>query len=586
LEQAIVETLLVVLAAGALITGAVVMGANHLLVDRYWSRSSNLASLADAGLEKGLAIINGDKSQYPDSGFAVLEGGVPVTDVHGEEIPGVKRWVYTGPSGITSGQYGKMGSIVSVVRDGGGGVSVRRQQVYEESFSKYAYFTNSEGGNIYFASGDQIWGPLHSNDNIKIHKSGATFHDDVTTRLNVISAKFGTFKKGYEEHSTSIPLPETADLMKLKVQAEAGGTAIVGDFAGDDGEATTRLEFIAVDMNGDGDKSDEDEGFVRVYQSDDFDWMTAKPQPRQVCTTRRRRTRCRTYYDLVGSMNCGDYHGGVFVPAASHDPAVHGHDGLAALKSSSRRCWLGGADEIWGGFVADDGTGQWLPWGGEVDSRLQTLRPADAAYLFPINRPLNPEFKGVIFVDGKVAVSGEIRGHVTVAATGNIVFADDITYVTDPGAGTCADVAGYFSGQKVVMSNNALNAATQPASGESYRNYDESNGEFFHGVVLALDIFTAEEYRDGSTNAQYCESENAGRGCIYLTGGIIQATRGAVGLTNGKGYVKRYSYDACARKDPPPYFPTTGVFERGQYYEVDPAGFSIEEYFEILAHTG
>ncbi|MED5198237.1 MAG: hypothetical protein VYB51_00400, partial [Gemmatimonadota bacterium] len=39
------------------------------------------------------------------------------------------------------------------------------------------------------------------------------------------------------------------------------------------------------------------------------------------------------------------------------------------------------------------------------------------------------------------------------------------------------------------------------------------------------------------------------------TGGIIQDTRGAVGTGVGTGYVKRYSLDACAATEPPPYLP-------------------------------
>ena len=106
--------------------------------------------------------------------------------------------------------------------------------------------------------------------------------------------------------------------------------------------------------------------------------------------------------------------------------------------------------------MADDGKGQWLQWNGPVDSRLRAARAADADYLCPITRPYNPDFKGVIYVEGKVMVSGKIRGRVTVAATDNIIFGDDITYVTDPGAGSCEDIAGYFSGERVVMSNNAI----------------------------------------------------------------------------------------------------------------------------------
>lgn len=584
---ALITTLLVVLVAGALVMGAATLSSNHLLVDKYWSRQSNLEAFADAGLEEGRALLNGDKSYYPDSGYAALETGVQVKDGDGNVVPGIQRWTYVGPTGITSGQYGVFGSVVSVVRDDGGGVAIRRQQIFQESFAKFAYFTDNEGGNIYFASNDHIWGPLHTNDQIKIHSTRANFHDEVTTAKDVYQPHYGTFDKGYSEYSPVIPMPETADLLKLKSQAQSGNTSFTGDTNGDDGEATTRIEFVSVDLNGDGDTTDDDEGFIRVYQSSDFNWVSAKAPVVSVCTWWAWGScyNWATQPDLESSEQCGDYHSGTFVSAADHDPGVHGHDAATALKSSSRVCYLGGDDRIWGSFVANDGKGQWLQYPGTVSSKVRAVRPDDADYLFPINRPLNPDFKGVIYVEGKVLLSGKIRGRVTVAATDNIIFGDDITYTTDPGAGTCADMAGYFAGEKVVMSNNLLNAPSR-VDGSTYYTFDESTGEFFHGVVLALDVFTAEEYTDGSTSAQYCQGTRAGRGCIYLTGGIIQDTRGAVGLTDGHGYVKRYSYDKCAATQPPPYFPTTGVFVEGQYYQVDPAGFSIDEYFALIAPGG
>ena len=186
-------------------------------------------------------------------------------------------------------------------------------------------------------------------------------------------------------------------------------------------------------------------------------------------------------------------------------------------------------------------------------------------------------------MEGKVIVSGKIRGRVTLAASGNIIVGDDLTYQTDPGAGGCADVAGYFSGERVVLSNNLLNAPARVPGHSAYYTYDDSQAEFLHGVVLALDIFTAENYTSGSTSGQPCGTARAGRGCLYLTGGIIQNAPGAVGLGDGRGYVERYSYDRCAANQPPPYFPTTGVFVKGQYSQVDPAGFEIANFFSLIA---
>ena len=564
-------TMMVMLAVTALNTGALMMGANHILVSRYYERESLLGDAARAGVELARAKLNGDPSLYPDSGYTALESSAPVLDVSGSPIPGVHRWLYAGPTGVTSGQYGVFGSILAVVRDGGGGVAVRRLQVFQESFAKYAYFTDVEPSNISFGGGDQIFGPVHTNDYLKIYSSGATFHSSTRTAKTVNGAAYGTFVQGYEEGVAPIAMPQTADLLKLQTQAAMGNTTFVGNGLGGAGEATLRIEFIAVDLNGDGQTTGDDEGFMRVYRSDDSKWVVG-------------------YVPSAGmrsSENCGHYHADEsFVVAADH-PWGGLDSWQVSLSSAGKRCYLGGADSISGGFVADDGVGEWVPWTGPV-SPLLAGRP-DAGYLFPITRALNPSFKGVVFVDGKVAISGTLRGRVTVAATNDIIVADDIRYATDPGLGTCVDILGMFSGDDVTVSNNTLNAPTRPASGMSYYTYDDTKDEFIHGVALPLDQFKVDGYSSGSRQAQPCEGKVHGRGCLYLTGGIIQRTRGAVGTiwsVGGTGYVKRYAYDPCAATQPPPYFPTTGHFNRGQYYEVDPVGFSVDQYYALLSPGG
>jgi hypothetical protein len=226
----------------------------------------------------------------------------------------------------------------------------------------------------------------------------------------------------------------------------------------------------------------------------------------------------------------------------------------------------------------------WLPRPGGAHPAVAALVPPrlDAAYLFPISRALNPNFKGVIHVTGKVVVSGRVRGRVTIAATNNIIFGDDLTYVTDPAAGTCVDMVGYFSGTDVIVADNAINAPRQMGSSSTWVTLDDTRDEFIHGTVLALDNFTVQNYDTGSSDDEPCQSTTWGRGCLFLTGGIIQRTRGAVGTSGGTGYLKRYSYDACGATAPPPYFPTTGIFARGQYYQVDPSGFDIDAYYALI----
>jgi cytoskeletal protein CcmA (bactofilin family) len=599
---ALVVVLLVVLAVAAIIAGAALLGSNTSLIAKHQARLSVLETVADAGIEEARSRINGDKTQYPDSGYNILEAGVAVYNSAGAVIPNVKRWLYAGPSGVTSGQYGVFGSIVSVAQDPQGNRAIRRGEVYQESFSKYAYFTTIEGA-IVFANGDQIQGPVHSNDNITINSSGATFFGPVSTAGVINGKTYGTFKAGYKEHVPAIPMPSTADLTKLQAQAALGNTAITGTTSGTAGQATTRIEFVALDLDADGDSTDDDEGFMKVYQVAlaSNAWFVVADTSLYLGSNTTRDTA-----GVRNSPNCGHLysgsgtnHSGRFLTFRDHLKTwTSGNDSKmnapGALVTSDA-CYLGGSDILNadathpnGQFLPTDkyGYGSWLPWPGAVDPRIATALGANAAeapYLWPINRVINPSFKGVIHVAGKVAVSGKLRGRVTLAATSNIIIADDIRYVTNPGAANCADLLGLFSGNDIVVADNLINDPIPWLSGKAATHWDaDSPDEFITGFVLALDIFTVENYDQGSTNAEPCGASTNGRGCLFLTGGIIQKQRGAVGLTSGEGYIKRYAYDACGLESPPPYFPTTGHFARGHYFEVEPTGFNIDSYWALL----
>lgn len=563
---ALIAVLLVALAVGVLSAGAAMVGSNARIINRYNEQYHGLVAAADAGLEEGRSLINGNDALYPDTLYNTLESGAAVRDAAGNVIPRIRRSLYVGPTGVTTGQYGVFGSIVAVVEDDWGNRVVRRGEVMQESFAKYAYFTDVEPSYISFGGGDQIQGPVHTNDYLKIYASGATFLGSVTTAKTVQGAQYGTFAQGYTEHGARIDMPQTAELDKLRSLAQVGATAFVGNAGGGDGQATTRIEFIALDLNGDGQANGDNESFIKVYQSGQAGYVVGD-LPADY-----------NQNGLRNSVTCGHYHGGTFITASNH-PSNGPDSWVASVSNATRRCYLGGSDSLFGGFQPAG----WLPWSGAVDP-LVAARP-DGAYLIPINREMNPAFKGVIFVDGKVAVSGVVRGHVTLAATDDIIIVDDLVYGTDPGAGTCRDMLGLFSGDDVVVADNAINAPVRPANGQNWFTYDDTKDEFINGVILALDLFTVDEYDRGATRAERCESRLWGRGCLYLTGGIIQRTRGAVGTIQnpgGTGYVKRYSYDQCALTTAPPYFPTTGHFVRGRYYNVDPSGFDIGQYWDLL----
>jgi hypothetical protein len=110
---------------------------------------------------------------------------------------------------------------------------------------------------------------------------------------------------GYEEYVAPIPMPVTQDLNKVAAQATAGGTLFIGDSGdgGGYGQASTRIEFVAVDLNGDTDVTDADEGFFKVYQSNNEAWVVGAWDT-----------------NLTNNTNCGAHYGvnNFFVSAADH----------------------------------------------------------------------------------------------------------------------------------------------------------------------------------------------------------------------------------------------------------------------------
>ncbi|HEU0052168.1 MAG TPA: hypothetical protein VFQ39_03280 [Longimicrobium sp.] len=569
--MALLFVLLVAAAVLVLALAAVTMAGNANLITLYEERQDEMEAVADGGLELARARLNGTANLFPDTGYVTLENGVTVLDASGTAIPGVKRYTYAGPIGVATGQFGIFGSIVSVAQWQNGDRVVRRGDIVQESFAKYAYFTDVEPASIAFGGGDQISGPVHTNDVLKIYNTRATFRGPgiVTTAKYISGKQYGTFVEGYEENAARIELPETAELDKLRGYAAEGGTAFTAPSGGSANDARIRIEFVSIDLNGDLDAADPDEGFFRVYTSNRADWLMAT-QPGA---------------GWPSDENCGTpiAGGGTLVP---NNVVGNSAAKRNVMKQANSRCYLGGAPELnpGGAFmgVTPGNKGQWLARGFNLSGApptALTLRP-DYAYLFPLSRRFNPNFKGVVHVTGRVGVSGVLRGRVTLAATDDIFILDDLTYANGPGGGNCADILGLFGASDVRVADNAINAPQQPdGPNTTYYGYDDTGSEFIHAVVLALNQFTADNYDSGATATQPCEATSWGRGCLYLSGGVIQETRGGVGTTNGTGYLKRYAYDACAYSNPPPYFPTTGRFSRSRYYEVDPSGFDVRAFF-------
>lgn len=105
----------------------------------------------------------------------------------------------------------------------GGSSSTIKIVLKPSLFSKFAYFSNDEGSNIYWASKDTVWGPFHTNDNMLIQNSPVfygkvTIGGTVTKNPSNSTPKFlGGFQQGVQ-----ITIPTTG-VLTVQTAAAAGG---------------------------------------------------------------------------------------------------------------------------------------------------------------------------------------------------------------------------------------------------------------------------------------------------------------------------------------------------------------------------
>jgi hypothetical protein len=617
---ALLTIIILTLGMAALAASAVYLSGTASLLNTSQDREREFKYGAEAAMAMGKSRLNTDPLALPDTGYTTLVSGQSVIGADGNALPGVTVNLYAGPTGSSTGQNGRFASVVAEARDGQGARFVRRLELTQESFARFAYWSNRETNNgqtIYFANGDNLWGPVWSNDNISIASSGAWFHNEVGTAKTISGKSYGTFSKGFNENQPIINLPNNTVLSKLPSYAASGNMSFVTPNSGNAAGVIARVEFIAIDLGGPPDSTGVDEGFLKVYianQGED-NWLRG-----QWTNNKATATNCGASYSVVP--------GGpkLFFPASVHNAnnawfiALLKAGGMTTqqatnaanaslgdiLAQPTARCYLGGDSHLVaveragapGQIGGEDKTftpvgtkGRWLQWPGPIDPRLQAKRPWDAQYLFPIYRGLNPGTKGVVSFTGTIGVSGVLRGRTTLFSTGSVIILDDLRYATDPSAANdklakCPDMLGIIATNNITLADNAIMGPEliSPSNGNPfYKNFDDTKDVYVHGVMMALNSsFGAENYDQGPNNANGCEGNQSGRGCLYLYGGLIQESRGPVGLTSGNGYVKRYTYDHCAVTSPPPYFPTTGRFLDNRYYEIDPVRFNVAQLFASI----
>ena len=287
---ALILTMILTVAFAALAMGAIYLTGNAALIGSSYDRERDYRYAAEAALGIAKSQLNGGLFVLPDSNYTQLMSGATITGADGLVLPRVLVNLYVGPTGSTSGQDGTFGSVVAEATDGSGARYVRRLELTQETFAKFAYFSVSEktptGGIIYFGGNDVIYGPLFSNDTLQIVAGTCpvvSFRDQVQTAktiLNPACAQFSAY--GYQINMPAIPLPTNSKLAILTNYANPAnflftarptnyrvnppGGAIYSPIDSSP-LVQTRIEFVNHDINNNGSMTDPDDGFFRVYET-------------------------------------------------------------------------------------------------------------------------------------------------------------------------------------------------------------------------------------------------------------------------------------------------------------------------------
>ena len=162
-----------------------------------------------------------------------------------------------------------------------------------------------------------------------IYSSGARFRAEVEVAGTITGKSYGTFDQGYIERGAVIPLPTVAALTRLNTYATQGGMSFTALAGGTAYQARLRIEFLPLDLDGDGRVTGPTEGFFRVYAD------TGASNPDYVTAT--------DPTNSYANLNCTDAHTvtGTFRTVTATNPAsVSFSIGVAPRADLQSRHWF------------------------------------------------------------------------------------------------------------------------------------------------------------------------------------------------------------------------------------------------------
>jgi hypothetical protein len=321
-------TMIFTLALGGLAISAIYMGASTTMLSKLYDRERDYRYGAEWALAIGKSRITTDTTlTLPDSGYVTLMNGQVVTDAGGQQVPKVRIDLYAGIGGQSTGQYGRFVELVAVAYDAGGARHVRRLELQAENFARYAMFVDQWPGGACYATGEILRGRSHSNQDWKNCSSApGVIHTDTVSAVGNVTG-VGQYQSAKINGHPKINYPSVAKLSFMPGYASSANLSYtsIPTVAGVGG---SRLEFVAVDLDGDGALTGAAEGYFRIFEAT---VDTFRLRMSWAGSTNRIDTNILPTADSVRVLNhCGlnyvmDFNGDgtiadtAFVPLAAHD---------------------------------------------------------------------------------------------------------------------------------------------------------------------------------------------------------------------------------------------------------------------------
>ncbi|HEY0777883.1 MAG TPA: hypothetical protein VGD56_07940 [Gemmatirosa sp.] len=641
---ALLLVLFATVALGAVAASAIALTRTTTLVSKYYERERDFRYAAEAALAIGRSRVQRDTSLHlPDSGFVTVPRA-PIYNASGVALSRTGVTLYIGKSGITSGQYGQFVTVVARADDGSNTRYVRRLELAAENFARFAMFTNTWSSGLAYGTGEFIRGLAWSNQNWASYGS-PTYYDTVGA-VSTVDASNGTpnYVKGpgaVKPNQAPIPMPTVSRLAFMPGYAAAANLSFTAA-----SNTTLRLEFVAADIDANGDSVGLNEGFVRAFQSYPGNAPSGFAYSDRIVLKSWGTGAPPAWTDSL----CGDFHAGKFYPVIAHKmkwmkdslgttsdmytiptnntpsaPTTTEHDYV--MRNPGARCYPAGSPQLvavdrdtsklspsgsrWalqdgykGGsdttFTPNGRWGSWLAWPGAVNAALSSSkRKGQAKWLFPLSKQMNAGWKGIVYVNGNAYVSGLLRSRVTLYGSGYLTFLDDLVYVVPPntpGIDCNADgsnMLGIIAVNDIMIEDNALQRPQRILNAAPPIAYDTNQVRFLSGtgpnfrlnaVLMSLTgTVGVNNWQGGpSVTAGNCMGQATSGGCIAQIGGVIEQSISATWTGNATGFAENREVDQCMLVTSPPYFPTTGRYLLNRYYESDPSRFDPVSLFKSL----